>query len=62
MERSFDLLFELSNEDRYKILLLIEEAPLNVTNLSKKAILSLPETSRHLARHARGHDSSTRDT
>ena len=50
MERFFDLLFELSNEDRYKILLLIEEAPLNVTNLSKKAILSLPETSRHLAR------------
>lgn len=50
MERFFDLLFELSNEDRFKILLLIEEAPLNVTNLSKKAILSLPETSRHLAR------------
>ena len=50
MERFFDLLFELSNEDRYKILLLIEEAPFNVTNLSKKAILSLPETSRHLSR------------
>jgi len=50
MENFYDVLFEVSNEDRYKILLQLAEAPMNVTQLSKILDLSLTETSRHLSR------------
>jgi predicted transcriptional regulator len=50
MEAFFDVLFEVSNEDRYKILLQLLDKPLNITQLSKRLGLSLTETSRHLSR------------
>ena len=50
MENFYDVLFEVSNEDRYKILLQLAETPMNVTQLSKIIGLSLTETSRHLSR------------
>ena len=50
MEDFYNVLFEVSNEDRHKILLQLESEPCNVTQISKKLGLSLPETSRHVAR------------
>jgi predicted transcriptional regulator len=50
MEVFHDVLFEVSNEDRYKILLQLANEPMNVTQLSKRLGLSLTETSRHLSR------------
>jgi len=50
MEAFFNVLFEVSNEDRYKILLRLVDEPMNVTQLSKILGLSLTETSRHLSR------------
>ena len=50
MEVFYNVLFEVSNEDRHKILLQLLEEPQNVTRLSKKTGLSLTETSRHLSR------------
>lgn len=50
MEAFYDVLFEVSNEDRYKILLQLADNPMNVTPISKKLGLSLTETSRHLSR------------
>jgi predicted transcriptional regulator len=50
MEAFFDVLFEVSNEDRYGILLRLADEPMNVTQLSKRLGLSLTETSRHLSR------------
>jgi predicted transcriptional regulator len=46
----YDLLFEVSNEDRHRILLQLEHEPINVTQISKNLGLSLPETSRHISR------------
>jgi predicted transcriptional regulator len=46
----YDVLFEVSNEDRHRILLRLEEEPCNVTQVAKELGLSLPETSRHLSR------------
>ena len=46
----YDILFEVSNEDRHGILLQLEEETTNLTQLSKKLGLSLPETSRHVSR------------
>jgi predicted transcriptional regulator len=46
----YDLLFEVSNEDRHRILLQLEQEPINVTQISKNLGLSLPETSRHVSR------------
>jgi len=50
MEAFYDVLFEVSNEDRYKILLQLADNPMNVTRISKRLGLSLTETSRHLSR------------
>ena len=36
MKRLCNLLFELSNEDRLKIVIQLEEKAMNVTNLAKK--------------------------
>jgi predicted transcriptional regulator len=46
----YNVLFEISNEDRHRILIKLEQEPLNVTQISKELSLSLPETSRHLSR------------
>jgi len=43
-------LFELSNEDRHRILLLLVDEPMNVTRIAKALGLSLTETSRHMSR------------
>lgn len=50
MEDFYNILFEVSNEDRHRILLHLEPEPMNVTQISKKLGLSLPETSRHVSR------------
>jgi len=50
MERLYDLLFELSSEERHGILLLLKERPMNVTQLARKLDLSTQETSRHVQR------------
>ena len=46
----YDVLFEVSNEDRHGILHRLEEEPCNVTKIAKGLGLSLPETSRHVSR------------
>jgi predicted transcriptional regulator len=46
----YDTLFEFSNENRFKILRLLEHSPLKITQLSKVLNLSLTEISRHSAR------------
>lgn len=50
METFYNVLFEYSNEDRHRILLQLDQGAMNVTQLSKKLDLTLPETSRHLFR------------
>lgn len=45
-----DLLFEVSNEDRLRMLLKLDEEPLNVTHLSRVLDLTTQEASRHLSR------------
>ena len=45
-----DLLFELSNDDRRKILLSIKEKPMRLTQISKNLGLTVQETSRQLSR------------
>jgi predicted transcriptional regulator len=49
-EHLYDILFEVSSEDRHKILLLLLEEPSNLTQLSTKSKLNLPETRRHISR------------
>ena len=50
MERLCDLLFEVSNEDRLRILTRLGEGPLNVTGLSRELGVTTQEASRHLSR------------
>ncbi len=50
MERLCDLLFEVSNEDRLRILLRLGEGPMNVTGLSRELGVTTQEASRHLSR------------
>ncbi len=50
LESYYDVLFELSNEDRHRILLQLDKEAMNVTNLAKILGLSFPETSRHISR------------
>jgi predicted transcriptional regulator len=50
LESLCDLLFEVSNEDRLNILLLIKKSSSNITNLAKELDLSSQETSRHIHR------------
>jgi len=49
-DRLYDTLFELSNDVRHNILLLIIEKPLRMTQIAKKLDLTSPEVSRHLSR------------
>jgi len=50
MERLYDLYFELSNEDRLKILKRLEGGGMNVTGLARGLGLTTQECSRHLSR------------
>jgi len=50
IDRLYNTLFELSNEIRHKILLLILEQPTRMTNIANKLELTTPEVSRHLSR------------
>ena len=43
-------MFELSNEDRFNIILFLKESPRNVTGLARELDLTTQETSRHLSR------------
>jgi predicted transcriptional regulator len=45
-----DLLFELSNDDRRRILLSIQKKPMRLTQISKNLDLTIQETSRQLSR------------
>jgi predicted transcriptional regulator len=46
----YNALFELSNEDRHRILILLKNKAMNVTQIAKVLALSLTETSRHMSR------------
>jgi len=50
MEALCDLLFELSNEDRLKILLELEKGPKNLTRIAKDLDFTSQGTSRNIAR------------
>jgi len=50
LENLCDLLFELSNEDRLRILHQLNKKAMNVTNLSKALGLTTQESSRHISR------------
>ena len=50
MESLCDLLFEVSNEDRLRILQKLVEMPLKITNLSRELDLTNQECSRHVSR------------
>ena len=50
LERLCDLLFEVSNEDRLRILLQLEEKAMRVTDISRELDLSIQESSRHVSR------------
>ena len=50
MEKFYDLLFEISSDYRHRILLLLKEKPMRVTDLSKQLRLTTQEISRHVTR------------
>ena len=50
LERLCNLLFEVSNEDRLRMLLRLEEKALRVTDISRELDLSIQESSRHVSR------------
>lgn len=50
MEALYDLLFELSNEDRLKILRELESGPVNLTGLARKLDFTAQGASRNVAR------------
>jgi predicted transcriptional regulator len=43
-------MFELANEDRLRILILLQQKPMRLTQVSEKLELNMQETSRHLSR------------
>ena len=49
-EKFYDLLFEVSNEHRHNIMLLLKEEAMRVTAISKELDLTTPEISRHVSR------------
>ncbi len=55
MNALFNLLFELSSEDRYKLLLCIQSYPQRLSNIARQLTLTRQETSRHLNRLSRAH-------
>ncbi|HIH88440.1 TPA: hypothetical protein HA344_04415 [Candidatus Bathyarchaeota archaeon] len=50
MEALYDLLFEMSNEDRMKILRELERGPMNLTGLAKKLDFTAQGASRNITR------------
>ncbi len=48
----FDLLFELSNQDRYRILQMLDKENSNVTTIATHLAITTQETSRHINRLA----------
>jgi predicted transcriptional regulator len=50
MENLYELLFELSNEDRYRILIQLDSEEMTITSLSNTLNLSKQEVSRHISR------------
>ena len=50
MESLYDLFFEMSNEDRHRILLQLDREAMSVTRLSKELSLGAQECSRHVTR------------
>ena len=50
MQSLCDLMFELSNTDRVRILLSLLQGPKNITGISKKLNTTTQETSRHITR------------
>ena len=50
VERLTDLMFEVSNEDRLRILLRLEKEGMSVTGVSRELDLTTQEASRHLSR------------
>jgi parallel beta-helix repeat protein len=46
----YNLLFEISNEYRHRILLLLQEEALRITDIAKEMDLNNPETRRHISR------------
>jgi predicted transcriptional regulator len=55
MERLSALLFELSNEDRLRILLQLKERPLKLSNLAQVLDFTVQETSRNVSRLSTKH-------
>jgi predicted transcriptional regulator len=49
-ESLYNLLFELSNEARHRILLMLQENAMRITEIAKKQDLAHPEMRRHLTR------------
>ncbi|MCW4051314.1 MAG: ArsR family transcriptional regulator [Candidatus Bathyarchaeota archaeon] len=49
-ERFYDLMFEVSNEYRHQIMLMLKEQAMRVTALSNELDLTTPEVSRHISR------------
>lgn len=49
-EYLYELFFEISSQERHKILKILQDETENLTNLSKKTGLNLPETRRHISR------------
>lgn len=49
-EYLYDLFFEISSQERHKVLLNLREETSNLTRLSNKIELNLPETRRHISR------------
>jgi len=50
LERFYDLLFEISNDYRHRVLLLLKEKPMRITDLSRQLHLTTQEISRHVSR------------
>jgi predicted transcriptional regulator len=50
LERFHDLLFEVSNEYRHGILLLIQKKAMRITDMTKELNLTYPEIRRHISR------------
>lgn len=50
MESLCDALFEISNEDRLRILIRLDGEPMNVTSISRELDITTQEASRHLSR------------
>jgi len=49
-QRFYDLLFEISNEYRHGILLLLQAKAMRITDLTKELSLTTPEVRRHISR------------